>query len=179
MQTHRPQSTIARVRRERGLRIIIAYKLGKGGLWLVFALTMVVLMHVQVGLGEGLLGLARHLRHHSGAWSVALAELVVRAATRRGLWTIVVALTADGLVSLLEGWALFHGHWWGPWLVVVATGSFLPFEVAALIRRHSAVRATLLVVNLVIVIYLGTHAIRELRERAARARLPSGSRSPS
>ncbi|MDP9037147.1 MAG: DUF2127 domain-containing protein [Myxococcota bacterium] len=154
------------MRRERGLWAIIIYKLAKGGLWLLFAATLIVMMHVHVPLGERLLGVAAHLRRHSGAWSVALAELVVRAATRRGLWTVTFALAADGLVSLLEGWALFQAHWWGPWLVVVATGVFLPFEVVALLRRASVLRVALLVMNLAIVIYLARRAVCELRERA-------------
>jgi uncharacterized membrane protein (DUF2068 family) len=108
---------------------------------------------------------AAHLRHHSGAWSLRLADLVVRAASRRGLWTIVVALLADGALSLVEGWALVHGHWWGPWLVVVATGSLLPFEVLALLRHPHAVRAAVFLANVVIVAYLARKAMHERRLR--------------
>lgn len=158
------------MRRERGLVLIIAYKLVKGGLWLVFATVLVVLMHA--GLGARLLGLADELRHHSRAWSLELADVVTRAASRRGLWTLVVALLADGSVSLLEGWALVHGHWWGPWLVVVATGSLLPFEVVSFVRRPRFVRAALFVVNAAIVWYLARKALRDHRERVAARRAP-------
>jgi uncharacterized membrane protein (DUF2068 family) len=154
------------VRRERGVVLIIAYKVIKGGLWLVFATVIVVLMRMG-WLGERLLGVAEHLRHHSRAWSLELAELVVRAASRRGLWTIVVALLADGVVSLVEGWALWHGHWWGPWLVVVATGSLLPFEVVAMVRRAHPVRILLFFVNAAIVVYLARKALRERAERVS------------
>jgi uncharacterized membrane protein (DUF2068 family) len=151
------------VQRERGVVLIIAYKLGKAALWLVLAVLIAVM--TGMGLGADLLGLADHLRHHTGAWSLELAELVTRAATRRGLWTMVVALVADALMSLLEGWALWHGHWWGPWLVVLSTGSLLPFEVVAFLRRPHMVRASLFVLNVAIVAYLARKA---LRERAAR-----------
>jgi uncharacterized membrane protein (DUF2068 family) len=153
--------------RERALSLIIAYKLGKGGLWLVFAAVIAAGMRMglgkgmRMGLGNQLLGLAVALRHHSQAWSLELADLVVRVATRRGLWTVVVALLADGAFSLLEGWALVYGHWWGPWLVVVGTGSLLPFEVVALLRRPHVVRLALLAVNLAIVVYLARKALRE------------------
>ena len=50
-------------------------------------------------------------------------------------------------MSLVEGWALWHGHWWGPWLVVAATGSLLPFEVVAVVRQLHAVRVVLFFVN--------------------------------
>lgn len=155
------------MRRERGLVLIIVYKLGKGILWFVFA--AVLLATMRMGLGDRMLGLAAHLRRHSGAWSLELADLVVRAASRRGLWTITVALVADGAVSLLEGWSLVHGSWWGPWLVVVATGSFLPFEVVALFRHPHGVRAAILLANAAIVVYLVREAMKERRlKRPAR-----------
>jgi uncharacterized membrane protein (DUF2068 family) len=154
------------VRRERALTLIIVYKVGKGLLWLVFAVGIVVSMHL--GLGDRLLGFADQLRHHAHAWSLELAELVVRAASRRGLWTITVALTADGAFSLVEGWALIHGHWWGPWLVVVGTGSLLPLEVMALVRHPYAGRAVLLILNGAIVWYLARKALRDRHERRER-----------
>jgi uncharacterized membrane protein (DUF2068 family) len=157
------QSTIAPVRREPGLVLIIGYKLVKGALWLIFAAALVATM--RLGLGDRMMGLADHLRHHSGAWSLELAELVVRAASRRGLWIITVALVLDGVLSLVEGWALVHGHWWGPWLVVAATGSLLPFEVFALLRHPHAVRAAVLVANAAIVAYLARKALHERRVR--------------
>jgi uncharacterized membrane protein (DUF2068 family) len=153
------------VRRERGLAIIIGYKLIKGALWLLFAAILLVLM--QVGIGDEILSISEHVRHHSGAWSLQLADLLVRASTRRGLWTLFVALIADGVLTLVEAWALIRGHWWGPWLVVVATGSLLPFEVVALVRHFHVSRVLLFVVNLLIVGYLGRKALREHQERVS------------
>jgi uncharacterized membrane protein (DUF2068 family) len=167
VHAHPRQNTIAGVQRERGLAIIIGYKLIKGCLWLLLALTLLVL--IQVGIGDEILGIAAHVRHHSGAWSLQLADLLVRASTRRGLWTLFVALIADGVLTLVEAWALIRGHWWGPWLVVLATGSLLPFEVVALVRHPHVSRFLLLAVNLLIVWYLGRKALREHRERVAHA----------
>lgn len=152
------------MKRERGLVLIIAYKLIKGALWFVIAAVLLVMMHA--GLSGKLEGAAEQLRHHSQAWAIELAELLTRASTPRGLETITVALIADGALTLVEGWALIHGHWWGPWLVVVATGSLLPFEVVALARHPHLGRALILVVNVAIVGYLIRKAVREHRARA-------------
>jgi uncharacterized membrane protein (DUF2068 family) len=151
------------VHRERGLVLIIAYKLVKGGLWLVLAVGLAIGIHL--GIGHRLAGVAEQLRHHAHAWSLALARLLVRASTPRGLWTIVVALVADGVVSLIEGWALLHGRWWGPWLVVVATGSLLPYELYAVFRHPHPSRVALFVINLAIVVYLARKALRERGSR--------------
>jgi uncharacterized membrane protein (DUF2068 family) len=164
------------VRRERGLVLIIAYKLIKGVLW--FVLAVVILVMMQMGLGDRLLWLADQLRHNAHAWSLRLADLAVKASSRRALWTIVVALVADGSLTLVEAWALIHGHWWGPWLVVVATGSLLPFEVVSLVHHLHVVRALVLVVNVAIVAYLARKAVREARVRRSPRRDPGSSASP-
>ena len=164
------------MRRERGLTLIIAYKLTKGGLWLVLATTILVMM--RMGLGDRLLGLAEHLRLHAHAWSLHLADLAVRASSRRALWTIVVALLADGGLTLFEAWALIQGRWWGPWVVVVATSSLLPFEVLALVRHPHVIRAIVLVVNLAIVVYLARKAVREQRIRRFERRDPGSAAPP-
>ncbi len=168
MRQHHAESTIATVQRERGLVLIIAYKLTKGVLWLVFSVAIVVLM--RMGLGDHLLGVAHHLTLHAHPWSLALAGLLVRASTRRGLWTIVVALLADGTLTLVEGWSLLHGRWWGPWLVVVATGSLLPLEIVAFVRHPHLVRFVVLAVNVAIVVYLARKAAREHRIRLLETR---------
>lgn len=153
------------MRRERGLVIIIAYKLGKGGLWLVLATVMLVMM--RMGLGDPLTGLAERLQHHAHAWSIYVGRLVARAASLRGQWFILVALVSDGVASLVEGWALYYGHWWGPWLVVVLTASLMPFEVLAISRHPTLARCALLGLNLVIVWYLTRAALAERRHSRA------------
>jgi uncharacterized membrane protein (DUF2068 family) len=149
-------------RRERGLTLIIAYKLVKGGFWLL--MDPLLLGLGRTGLASRLSGFAEHLRHHAGAWSLELADLIARAASLGGLWVIVIALAGDGIVSLIEGWALLGGRPWAAWLVVFTTGSLLPFEVVALVRRTNAVRVAVLSANLAIVVYLARKALRERRE---------------
>jgi uncharacterized membrane protein (DUF2068 family) len=149
--------------------VIIAYKLIKAVLWLAFAMALPVLVHF--GLESRVAGLAAHLQHHAGAWSVALGKLVARAGSRRGVFVVFVALVADGVASLVEGWALVRGAWWGPWLVVVTTASLLPFEVVAFVKHRHVVRAAVFLANVAIVWYLARTALRERRETT---RAPEG-----
>jgi uncharacterized membrane protein (DUF2068 family) len=159
------------VRRQRGLVLIIGYKLAKGVLYFIFAIVLVVMM--RFGLEDKVRGIAYGLRHHAGAWSIELGKLVARAASPRGLWVITVALAADSIVSLVEAWALIHGHWWGPWLVALATGSLLPFEVFAFFRHPHVVRAAVFVANAAIVVYLVREAWHE-RDQLPRRRGRAG-----
>jgi uncharacterized membrane protein (DUF2068 family) len=149
-------------RAETGLRLIVAYKLGKAALGIALALVFAVV--IVSGETAKLHGLAQTLRQHGvSAWSIRVADLLVAATTRRHLELTAVALGLDGTFSLFEGWALRHGFSWAPWLVVIATGSLIPFEVGALLHVVRLGRALLLVVNVAIVIYLVRGVRREAR----------------
>jgi len=95
------------------------------------------------------------IRHHATeAWSIVLAEQVVHASTGRNLLVAAVALIADAIASLIEGWALQRSYRWSGWLVVGTTSSFLPFEGIALLRHPSISPLVFLLVNALIVAYL-------------------------
>jgi uncharacterized membrane protein (DUF2068 family) len=147
-----------------GVRVIIVYKAIKACVQLGLVLLIIVL--APFGLAERLHEYATVVRHHlTHAWSIRLADLLLRTATPHALMITLAALAGDGLLTSLEAWALTHGHWWGPWLVVIASGSLLPFELVHLARRPRASRLLLFGLNLVIVVYLARRAWREHRER--------------
>jgi len=43
---------------------------------------------------------------------------------------------------------------WAEWLTIIATTSFIPFEVYELVKKFTAVRLLLLIVNWAIVVFL-------------------------
>ena len=98
--------------------------------------------------------------HMTAAWSLRLTDLLARAASARNVALTAGALVLDAALTLCEGWVLYRGLTWGPWLVVITTGSLLPFEVVELARRPRAGRFVILVVNLAIVWYLAARAAR-------------------
>ena len=145
---------------EPGLRLIIGYKLVKGSA--VLALAAATLVVMLAGEAARVHDLAQALRHHVvGAWSIWLSQLMADATTQGHLKLVLAALTMDGSVTLVEGWAL-HRRWvWGGWLVVIATSAFLPFEVAALMHQVHLGRALVLVINVAVVAYLARRSALE------------------
>jgi uncharacterized membrane protein (DUF2068 family) len=143
-----------------GLRLIVAYKLIKAALGLALA---AVFAAAVLGGGAGELhALALGLRQHVvSAWSIRVANLLVTATTRGHLELTAVALGLDGLLTLVEGWSLRTGYAWAPWLVVIATGSLIPFEFHALVQHVRLGRVLILLVNVTIVAYLVRRAMRE------------------
>jgi uncharacterized membrane protein (DUF2068 family) len=152
---------------EVGLRLIIAYKLVKGSVQLVLA--AVLLGAVELGTAsEWLKDVVLFIRHHfASATSVKVAELLMSLATPRHLGLTALALALDGGLTLCEGVALRQRRWWGPWLVVVATGSLLPYEIVELVRFPRMGRLLLVVANALVVAYLARRALREHRARHA------------
>ena len=71
---------------------------------------------------------------------------------------MAAALGLDGVVSFFEGWVLLRGYRWGPWVVVGATGAFVPYELVSLARHLHAGRVLLVMLNIAVVIYLARRA---------------------
>lgn len=140
-----------------GVRAIVLYKSVKSAVQLTLVLLAVGLWPFGLpALVRGLaLGILQHATH---AWALTLASWLERGATDRGIELGLLALGADGTLTAVEACALWHGRWWGPWLVVMATGALLPFELLELVRSPHLSRALLLAGNLAIVGYLGRRA---------------------
>lgn len=158
---------IVATHREPALKLIIGYKLVKGvaSLLLAFALiTALILGHT-----DGIHDLAQTLREHvARAWAVHLADAMLKATDPAHLAIVGAALGCDGLLTFVEGYGLYRGWRWAPWLVVFATGSLLPFEIVAIVRKVRFGRVVVFLVNLAIVVYLARRTLREVR--AARSR---------
>ena len=154
-----------------GLRLIVAYKVAKAGGEIALAAILAV-VGAEVPAGDVAATLSRHV---TAAWSLELSRVVSGAAAPHTIELMIAALVLDGALTLGEGWALHRRFPWAPWLVVLSTGSLLPFEVVELVRRPRAVRLLILVVNVGIVYYLASRATREGRARRGPVPVPRDS----
>ncbi len=136
-----------------GIRLIIFYKFAKGALEAVGAAVLAGAPYL--GLDHVLVRAALALgRHGTRAWAVQASRDLPALLTPGHLRLAAIALLLDSALTVLEGWALEAGKWWGPWLVVIASGALLPFEVVHLARGFHPGRAIVLLVNALIVGYL-------------------------
>jgi uncharacterized membrane protein (DUF2068 family) len=117
------------------------------------------------GPEAGAATLAESILEHVGAgWALRVATFVVKIGTRKHVEMLAVVSLGDAVLSAVEGLALRAGRWWAPWLVVIATGSLLPWELLEILAHPKWTRLALLVINLAVVAYLMR---RVLRERSA------------
>lgn len=152
----------ARDTEDLALRSVILYKLIKGSAELTLALVCILV--VVTGHAESLHTLAEVLRHHvSRAWAVRAAIGLSGMATRHHVELTALALFLDGVLTAVESWALHTRRWWAEWLVVIASGALLPYEVLEIVRHVRVGRVLVFLVNLVIVVYMARRAHRRGR----------------
>jgi uncharacterized membrane protein (DUF2068 family) len=154
------------MRVDAGVSAIIAYKLLKA---VLEALLGVVAVYLVVrGAEAGAATLAEVLLEHvTRNWALTAATLIVKGGTSGHVKFIALLSFGDAVLSAIEGLALKAGRWWAPWLVVIATGSLLPWEAFELVIRPTWIRAVLFVVNLAVVVYLLRGVAREHRQARA------------
>ena len=145
-----------------GVRLIVAYK----GVKAVAELALAVVLVVLAASGElvALRDLATQLREHlASRWSVLAGRTIGALVSDRGVHLIEIGLALDGLLSSVEAITLWRGYRWAPWLVVVATASPLPLEIAEIARTPRPSRVGLAMVNLAVVGVLARHIARRWR----------------
>lgn len=134
--------------REPALKLIIAYKLVRSLAALLAGVTFLALVPTQFDVS------LREVASRLNLLTAEVAELLRWAAEPRHLAAVGVLLTVDGLITFVEGWALWRGWPWAAWLVVIASGLLLPFEVAALVDQVTVLRVSALAINGAIVTWL-------------------------
>jgi uncharacterized membrane protein (DUF2068 family) len=147
------------------LRVIGAVKLAKGLLLAAVALGALHLVHRNVA--EVVFRFARrlHLDPEGRLVEPALRRLSgvdPRAMLRFSLGALVYAA-----LLLTEGIGLLMAQQWAEYLTIVITTSLVPLEVYELARHPNVTRASVLAVNLAIVIYLVGRVRQEGSPRVA------------
>src|SRR5262245_39314067 len=90
----------------------------------------------------------------TAAWARTLGHLVTSVATPGHLRLLALIVGGDGLLSATEAWLLLRGFRWASWIVVCATGVFIPWGLYEVIVAPHLARVVLLVLNVAVVSYL-------------------------
>jgi uncharacterized membrane protein (DUF2068 family) len=153
-----PSGTGKHRKHHRGMMLIAFYKLAAAALFVAVGVGALQLLHRD--LSDMLWDLADNLRMNPDGRLLSLllekAELLNDTLLRRigfGLFFYAALYVAEGLGLLYE-------KVWAEYLTLIATASFLPWEVYEVFHRVSWLKVTLLVVNLLVVYYLLLFVVR-------------------
>lgn len=112
-------------------------------------------------------GVAEHVRAWIDALPWASQHRIVRIVAARltslppdRIELAAAAAFSYALLFTAEGTGLWLLKKWAEYLTIIATTSFIPFEVWEVTRKMSAVRVAILAANVAIVIYLVVHRWR-------------------
>jgi uncharacterized membrane protein (DUF2068 family) len=157
------------------LRFIAGFKLFKGVLLFVVGLGALRLLHRDVAEIVG--HWVAELRMDPQNRFIHALLLRAGAVDDHMLREIGIGTFFYAALLLTEGIGLWLEKRWAEYLTVILTGSFLPLEVYELTRRLNATRVTILVINVLIVVYL-IRFIRSSRDERGKGRLsgPVGAR---
>ena len=124
------------------------------------------LVHEEIATLFSLLIEALHLN----ADSRIIHALVLKVDALQPHSVLVAGLVSLGYAGLLllEGVGLWLERPWAAYLTVISTSLLLPFELYEVIERVSMVRISVLLLNLMIVLYL----VRQLKQRTLHSRAP-------
>jgi uncharacterized membrane protein (DUF2068 family) len=145
-----------------GMVLIAAFKVVKGLLLLLVSLGFLRLIHADTATLFAKLLEALHLN----AESHLLHALVLQVDALRPESILTLSVMSMLYAGLLftEGFGLWFERSWAAYLTVISTSLFIPLEIYEIIKRVTAIRIGLLLVNLAIVVYL----IRQLKHHALR-----------
>jgi uncharacterized membrane protein (DUF2068 family) len=158
---------LAESRRSTGiLRLIAIFKLAKSTLLALTAVGVLNLLDPQraVSVRDWLTGIAASVNPRALEWLLFRFDTL---STRR-LEIISLVTGAYAVLFAVEGIGLWLRKRWAEYLTIIATGSFIPFEVYEIARKFSVLRVTTLVLNVLVVAYLIYRVRPSRRPRFAR-----------
>lgn len=149
--------------------MIAVYKFAQALLFLAIGVGARRLLHKDIG--DELAALADHLRFDPESRFVNFvldkASLLNDPLLRR----IGLAALCYAAVGIAEGIGLYLEKTWGEFLTLAITISFLPWEIWEMVRRLTWIRASLLVINILVFFYILKLVVdKERQRRSSRAR---------
>jgi uncharacterized membrane protein (DUF2068 family) len=160
----------------RALAVIAAFKFLKSGSLVVLAIFLSRLREPAAAAR-----FAEWLRALPIATGHEIVARVIRSVVGLSPHTIsLITLIAIGYAALyaVEGYGLWRHARWAEYFTIVATSTFVPFEIWELWTRFTPMKLFAFAINIAIVAYLVWLLRRERVDRDASVRTPSQRRSP-
>ena len=157
---------------KKGLRTVAVLEAVKGLLALAASFVFLEIVHKNVDLEDAAQNLLYYLhidpdRRLSQAFVHAAGKVMDANVT---LVLVIAFIYAAG--RFIEGYGLWRQRAWGEWLAIISGAVYLPFELYKLIRHPNWIHWTILLVNIVVVLYIGWVRWEEISaRRTARMRL--------
>ena len=149
-----------------GLRTIALFEGAKGLLALAAVCGLLSLRHTDLHAATDAF-LLRHGIDPERHYTRLFIETVARV-TNHHAGQIIGVGVAYGLIRLAEGYGLWRGKHWAEWFAVISAGLYLPVELVSFAHRARPFTAGVILLNVVLIYYLGRLLARQRAERKRR-----------
>jgi uncharacterized membrane protein (DUF2068 family) len=153
-------------RRNKGLILIAAYKIGQALLFIALGVGALRLLHKDIQ--DELTQLIDHLRFNPESKLINFILVQASIIDDKMLRRVSAVLFAYAGLGLIEGIGLYLEKVWAEYLTLIITASFLPFEIFEVIRRLTWIRGGLLLLNVLVFLYLLKVVTERVRVRRGR-----------
>jgi uncharacterized membrane protein (DUF2068 family) len=160
------KSSLEPPRRNKGLILIAAYKIGQALLFIALGVGALRLLHKDIQ--DELTQLIDHLRFNPESKLINFILVQSSIIDDKMLRRVSAVLFAYAGLGLIEGIGLYLEKVWAEYLTLFITGSFLPFEIFEVIRRLTWIRGSLLLLNVLVFLYLMKVVTERVRLRRGR-----------
>lgn len=157
-----------RPHRNRGLALIALFKFAKATLLITVGFGALRLIHSD--LRDQAVALFDSLGQSVDVAPVLKLLRDIGALAPNSLRLVGAGSFLYAALFLTEGYGLWQQKRWAEYLTVVATASFIPFEIFEIWRRHTWPRVSALVINIAVLCYVILVLRQQARETAARIR---------
>ena len=147
---------------KQGLRTIAIVEAAKGVLVLFVGLGLV---HLAMGDQEAIADQIVEQFHLNPANKMPHIFLSAANSSDAKLWVFAFAAAIYSGIRFAEAWGLWFSRRWAEWVTAIGAAIYVPIEVYELTISITVIKVTLLVLNVLIVVYL-CQALRQKRNGA-------------
>ncbi len=150
---------------KKGLRAVAVLECVKGLLAIAASFVFLEIIHKNVDLEDAAQNLLYYL-HIDPDRRLSQAFVEVAGKVMDANLTLVLTIAfiyAAG--RFVEGYGLWRQRVWGEWMAIISGAIYIPFELYKLARRPNMVHLVILLVNLVVVFYIGWVRWEEISRR--------------
>ncbi|HEV8542135.1 MAG TPA: DUF2127 domain-containing protein [Verrucomicrobiae bacterium] len=149
-----------------GLRVVALFEGFKGLLVLIVGLTL--LHYVDEGVQRAAEEIVRHLHLNPASRIPRIFEAAAGRVPDAQIEGLALGAFLYSIMRFVECYGLWRNRVWAEWFALVSSGVFVPVEIYEMVVKPTPVKATLLVLNVAVVIYLA-FCLRSNRSEAIAA----------
>jgi uncharacterized membrane protein (DUF2068 family) len=145
-----------------GLKLVAIFEALKGFVVILAGVGLLTFIHRDAQVFAERLVVHLHLnpaRHYPRVFIEAAGRL-----TDANLWLLAAGAFTYSMLRFAEAYGLWRARPWAEWIGIVSGGVYLPVEVIELVRRPTPIKASLLILNILLVVYLSIIRYRHSRK---------------